>query len=75
MHLFLHCLPILVPCLSLISANDGRFVTLSIEEVPSTLFTDVISHAFVQTGSELHYFRDISDQEILLNGEVEFVGK
>lgn len=28
---------------------------------------DVVSHAFVQTGSELHYFRDVSHQEVLLS--------
>lgn len=75
MLLFPHWLLIYVPYLSVTCADNGGFVTLSVEEVPSSVYPDVISHAFVQTGSELHYFRDVSEQEILLNGEIEYVGR
>uniref|UniRef100_A0A915DE29 TMEM131 second Ig-like domain-containing protein n=1 Tax=Ditylenchus dipsaci TaxID=166011 RepID=A0A915DE29_9BILA len=38
---------------------------------PASPAVDDVSHAFVQTDSELHYFRDISHREILLSSITE----
>lgn len=51
--------------------DDSSFIAAS-SHLSKAFVANVVSHAFVQTGSELHYFRDVSHQEVLLSSISDF---
>lgn len=54
---------IFLPLLSVFPKPSGKVLQVVGARL-SGLNRDSISHAFVQTDSELHYFRDVSNQDV-----------